>query len=473
MTRGTDYLNPEFTDIVGRLALEWSQQYPRSPVLTAANVDLVIPERIYDYSRLEQVEKSLANVDRRSVLQRLFDELTRNAKNNVERQTAIIEFGHKSLQHNSYIQPLNFDLTVRATTGKFVADGTDVRDPLVLLELAEGRCGQVNKVVADIWHALGFRVRTVGVNAHTSGEVMYEGQWHYNDAGLFGGAEIPLMPVATGSATLKVPSFAELRQNPTIVDRMALFIGVGLGNRFSLGAATEFASLFYFEDMGGGYFYYEKGARADAVAQGSRDYGWYNGVSSAIDWVTRKTTTPGNTQPSAPYITDVAISNAGIGGSVNLHWVSSFDNLRQRRDAQGNLVKDASGNVIYDWTNPATGQIYSDVVGYRIFVSQSSRGWNYNSYQGSQSVAANVAMYKASDAPWSPEMYDHRYRTPPSEVMTLFVDAQATTLWGLESATIQLPAHGTYYISIMAVDAQGLAMGKTNYLLSEEIRVTT
>ncbi len=239
MMRGTDYLNPEFADIVGRLSLEWSQQNPHLPALTTVNVDQVVADRIYDYSRLEQVEKSLANVDRRSVLQRLFDELTRNARNNVERQTAIIEFGHKSLQHNSYIQPLNFDLKVRAATGKFVADGTDVRDPLVLLELAEGRCGQANKVVADIWHSLGFRVRTVGVNAHTSGEVMYEGEWHYNDAGLFGGTEIPLMPVTPGKGTLKVPSLAELRQDPTIVDRMALYVGVGLGNRFSHGASRS------------------------------------------------------------------------------------------------------------------------------------------------------------------------------------------------------------------------------------------
>ncbi len=112
-------------------------------------------------------------------------------------------------------------------------------------------------------------------------------------------------------------------------------------------------------------------------------------------------------------------------------------------------------------------------MGYRIFVSHTSRGWNYNTYLGFPSVAANMAMYKASDAPWSPEMYDHRYASPPSEVMTLFVDARSKRLGGLESTTIQLPEHGTYFITIMAIDAKGLAIGKVNYVKSEEIRVTT
>ncbi len=36
---------------------------------------------------------------------------------------------------------------------------------------------------------------------------------------------------------------------------------------------------------------------------------------------------------------------------------------------------------------------------------------------------------------------------------------------------MQLPASGTYYVSIMAVDAKGVAIGKTNYMLSEEIKL--
>ncbi len=74
--------------------------------LTAANISQVLALPIYDFSRLETVERKLANVLRQSVFQRLFDEITRNAKNNVERQTAVIEFGHKAVRHTEYIQPL-------------------------------------------------------------------------------------------------------------------------------------------------------------------------------------------------------------------------------------------------------------------------------------------------------------------------------------------------------------------------------
>jgi hypothetical protein len=473
LTRGTDYLNPEFADIVGRLSLEWSQQFPSRPALTAANVDQVIGAPIYDYSRLEQVEQTLSKIDRQSVLQRLFDEITRNSKTNVERQTAIIEFGHKSLQHDSYIQPLNYDLKIRAQTGRFVEDGTDVRDPLVLLELAEGRCGQVNKLIADIWHSLGFRVRLLGVNSHTSGELMYEGQWHYNDAGLFGSREIPLMPVTTGSTIMKVPSFEEMAATPSLVDQLALYVGVYQGNRFPYGVSAEYASLWYFEDLKGNYITIEKGAAADARAQGSRDYGWNSFVLGQITWIKRINTEPHNTQPSPPLINQVASNSTANGGSVTIGWQSSFDNIRMQVDSQGKPVLTSNGAVSYGWFSPdPPSKLYSDVVGYRVYVATTSRGWNYNVYNGFDSVAANVQPFKASNAIWNPTMYDARYSTPPRDVMTLWAPATATQLGANELVSIKLPASGTYYITVMAIDSKGLAIGKNNYLQSEEMKIT-
>jgi hypothetical protein len=473
LTRGIDYLNSEFADIVSRLSLEWSQQFPSRPPLTVANVDQVIGERIYDYSRLEQVEQSLSKIDRQSVLQRLFDEITRNSKNNVERQTAIIEFGHKSLQHSSYIQPLNYDLTIRAQTGRFIGNGTDVRDPLVLLELAEGRCGQANKLIADIWHSLGFRVRLLGVNSHTSGEVMYEGQWHYNDAGLFGSREIPLMPVTSGSAIMKVPSLEEMAAIPSLVDRLALYVGVYRGNMLPYSTSPEYASLWYFEDLKDNYITIEKGAAADARAQGSRDYGWNSYMRGQITWIKWINTEPHNTQPSAPLINQVAVNSVSNGGSVTIGWQSSYDNIRKRVDSQGNPVLTPTGALIYDWFSPKPPHtLYSDVVGYSVYVGTTSRGWNYNVYQGRDSVSANVQAFKASNAIWNPTMYDARYSTPPRDVMTLWAPATATQLGANELVNIKLPASGTYYITVMAIDSKGLAIGKNNYLQSEEIKVT-
>ncbi|MBL8829924.1 MAG: hypothetical protein JNM18_23295 [Planctomycetaceae bacterium] len=472
MRRGIDDLNPEFADIVSRISLEWSQNFSTRAPLNANNLVQVHYESIYDFSRLEQVENSLAYIDRRAVLQRLFDELTRNSTNNVERQTAIIEFGHKGFQHGIYMQPLNYDRQVRASTGKYIFDGTDVRDPLVLLELAEGRCGQVNKVIADLWHSLGFRVRLLGVNSHTSGEVMYEGQWHYNDAGLFGGTEIPVVPRAPGSTINKVPSFKEMRANPTLVDRMALYTGVYEGNRFPRGTSAEYASHWYYDDLNDTYTFYEKGPQADAVAQGSRDYGWMSGTHGSIDWLTRPPVMPHNTQPSAPWINNVNVNDAGLGGTVTVGWESSYDNWRNRVNTSGKVVLTAQGTVINDFASPTTGALYSDVIGYRVFVSRTSRGWNYNAFNGSDSVTPNVLQYKASSAAWTPAMYDRRYAAPPSDVMTLFVPASAKTVGGNELTNLELPEDGTYYVSIVAVDAYGQSIGKSNYSLSEEIKIT-
>ncbi|MBL8826818.1 MAG: hypothetical protein JNM18_07505 [Planctomycetaceae bacterium] len=476
VARGTDYLNPEFADMAGRLREEWADAYPGRLPLTASNISQVTTLPIYDFSRLETVERKLTNVLRQSVFQRLFDEITRNAKNNVERQTAVIEFGHKSVRHTEYIQPLTYDLEERARTGRFVYNGMGVLDPLVLLELAEGRCGQVNKLNADLWHALGFRARLLGVNSHTSGEVFYEGQWHYNDSGAFGGDDVPLIPIRAGSSTLKVPSFQELRQRPDLVDLLPFYTGVMgyVGNRFPGASSPRYASPSFFDNMGDVYTYCEKTAIGDAQAQNSRYYGWDNYFLTPIDWITRLPSVTFGTQPSPAYINDVSVTgNGSLGGTATIGWRASYDNYRQRLDSRGNPLFDANGRKILDWRSPTGSHaIYSDVVGYRVFVSTTSRGWNYNEYQGTDSVAPAVKVFKANNALWTPAMYDARYTPAPRDVMTVFAPAKSTTLGGQEQVQLQLPGSGTYYVSIMAVDARGLAIGKTNYMLSEEIKIT-
>ncbi|MBL8826819.1 MAG: hypothetical protein JNM18_07510 [Planctomycetaceae bacterium] len=472
--RGTDSLNPEFSDVASRLREEWADAFPNAGPLTAGNVSQVSALMIYDFSRLETVERRLANIIRRSVFQRLFDEITRNARNNVERQTAIIEFGHKSVRHTELIQPLSYDLGERARSGRFIYNGRGVADPLVLIELAEGRCGQVNKLNADLWHALGFRVRLLAVNSHTSGEVYYERQWHFNDSGAFGGGDVPLMPISPGSATQKIPSFEEMRSSPDIVDLLPFYVGAYSGNQFPLGTSPLYASTAYFDNLGDSYYYAEKNAAADANAQNSRYYGWEYYTITPATWVNRVPRVDFGTQPSPAYINAVSVTgNGSLGGTATIGWQASFDNLRQRLDSKGNPVLDANGHNILDWQSPTGSQaIYSDVVGYRVFVSTTSRGWNYNEYQGTDSVAPAVKAFKASNALWTPAMYDARYTPAPRDVMSVFVPAKSTTLGGQEQVQLQLPGSGTYYVSIMAVDARGLAIGKTNYMLSEEIKIT-
>ncbi len=476
VTRGTDYLNPEFSDMAGRLREEWADAYPGRLPLTAANISQVSTLPIYDFSRLETVERKLTSVLRQSVFQRLFDEITRNAKNNVERQTAVIEFGHKAVRHTEYIQPLTYDLDERARTGRFIYNGMGVLDPLVLLELAEGRCGQVNKLNADLWHSLGFRARLLGVNSHTSGEVFYEGQWHYNDSGAFGGDDVPLIPIKPGSTTLKVPSFQELRQRPDLLDLLPFYTGVMgyVGNRFPGTSSPAYASPSFFDNLGDVYGYCEKTAEGDALAQSSRYYGWENYVLTPIDWITRQPSVTFGTQPSPAYINAVNVTgNGALGGTATIGWRASYDNYRQRLDSKGNPMFDANGRKIIDWKSPKDSYaLYSDVVGYRVFVSTTSRGWNYNEYQGTDSVAPAVKAFKANNAVWTPAMYDARYTPAPRDVMSVFVPAASRTLGGQEQVQLQLPTSGTYYVSIMAVDAKGVAIGKTNYMLSEEIKIT-
>ncbi len=52
--------------------------------------------------------------------------------------------------------------------------------------------------------------------------------------------------------------------------------------------SPEYASLWYYENLNGRYITIEKGAAADARAQGSRDYGWNSYVVGQIDYLDDK-----------------------------------------------------------------------------------------------------------------------------------------------------------------------------------------
>lgn len=128
--QGTDYTNPAYSPL--RLG---------KPL---ANLDTVWD---YDHPRLEAVARRLEGVDRRTVLAAIFDQLTRGCRTNTERHLAVLTFLHKAGNHG-LLQPT-------------WPDRTGVFDPLVLLELGEMRCGQVNRVAVDLFAAAGFAGRIV------------------------------------------------------------------------------------------------------------------------------------------------------------------------------------------------------------------------------------------------------------------------------------------------------------------------
>ena len=97
-----------------------------------------------------------------------------------------------------------------------------------------------------------------------------------------------------------------------------------------------------------------------------------------------------------------------------------------------------------------------DLLGYTIFVSEQSRGWEYI-YHYCIEQSDPYILYQ-----YTPEQYDNINTMPPSEVLL------KTSKDG--SFNFRLP-QGTYYITIMPYDQHGLDIGKTWYNPSNEFTI--
>lgn len=117
-------------------------------------------------------------------------------------------------------------------------------------------------------------------------------------------------------------------------------------------------------------------------------------------------------------------------------------------------VSGASVTLSFSDTDPE-----GTISGYTVFVSKTSRGWDYGSFMG---VAA-AKSYWANSGGWASNMYDHPFALPPHGVAEL--ETKAGTI------TVPHLAPGRYFISVMARDTCGDSVGKELYPLSSEIAV--
>jgi len=83
-----------------------------------------------------------------------------------------------------------------------------------------------------------------------------------------------------------------------------------------------------------------------------------------------------------------------------------------------------------------------DLIGYRVYVGSKSRGWCYG-------------------PDWKPEMYHARFSLPPSDVALI----ETTETY------VQLPEHRPLYVTVMAYDEHGEAVGRELYRMSRELVV--
>jgi hypothetical protein len=362
----------------------------------------------YDFQRLAQIEERLEGVDRKKVLRHIFCVLTKDATTNKEKHIAILKFLHKSSFHNAYLQPMYPNKEM-------------VCDPLVLLELGEMRCGHVAKVAVDLFAAVGIKGRFVPLGGHTIAEVFYDGSWHYLDADIFGNGETVVDEKGL------VPSVIELSRTPYRIDSLAhyfelSFRGIPLPWAY-------YPSYFYFGKASyteGTVVYYEKTATGDQ--EQNKLYGW-NHYKISDDNERKLYDMKPFYQPGAATFKHIDIDTS-----------------------KGNKA-----NVYIEWNESQDPD--NDLLGYKVYVSENSRGWHYQKFRGPE----ELNRFWSNSEGWKPEMYERLFKEPPHEVALIKTDHTYVN--------IPLDASRTYFITVMPFDAHGESVGKVLYQMSEEIKV--
>ncbi len=115
--------------------------------------------------------------DRKAYLRDILDKLQIDLLPDAAAKVArIVEFAQDAVAHDPIVAPPTYD-------------------PVAILELGKGRCGQVNyNVLPALLNAAGFKTRRVRLPAHAALEVWYSDGWHYVDADMLKGGDLLLKP---------------------------------------------------------------------------------------------------------------------------------------------------------------------------------------------------------------------------------------------------------------------------------------
>lgn len=358
----------------------------------------------YPFKYLEQTENNLKNVDRLEALKGIFERVTHGAVTDQEKHIAVLNFLYKAAYHNPWVQPM-------------YPDGQAVFDPLVLLELGEMRCGAVARVAADLFDAAGYPTRIVQAHEHTTAEIFYDGSWSLFEADLAWGTPIMING--------RIPSVHELAKTPFLIDRVPTKFEAHVApRRVPPEKSPIYPSYFFFskrnlEEIDATYYY--KTATPEEAAH-SKWYGWNYYITVSDRWKLMDFSP--KYEPSPP----------------------KFINVQRKSD-----------KFVIEWL-PAEDSD-NDLLGYRVYVSSKTRGWNYHD------IDAPVAVKRYFVGGWKPEMYDNLFKEPPRDLQ--FFETDSTSI-ELASPDLKFPV----YLTVMPFDKHGESVGRRLYNPSAELKLS-
>jgi hypothetical protein len=359
--------------------------------------------------KAEVIRWQLANIDRSKALLAIFNKITKGAKTNTEKQLMVLDFIQKS--------------SIQTSSIASYSSGDWVYDPLVLLELGNMYCTQGAILAIDLFGAAGYHGRLVQLAHHQIAEIYYDGDWHYLDTDLFGNGETVLDDngYIPSVAEMSKADYQKMDALPAFQEFNVMDCTSPVPNGDPYPSNSYFSSHAYLTDVPQNYFIgldsaydFEHGWKAvDKIAP--------NDKVVLYDFPVRQT-------PTKPIITNVSIDP----GNTTLR-------------------------VSFKATDPN-----KDLAGYQIFISDHSRGWDYNQFYGDKSAK----VYWADSSGWKPDMYGYLFEIPPNNLGFLKLAADQTKV------TISVKHGKTYFISVMPFDSYGLSVGRVIYPASNELKIS-
>jgi hypothetical protein len=366
------------------------------------------------------MQAQLRGVDRVAVLKDVFARLTAG----IAAETQLARDTKKELAVLAFVQ----QLSVHDFASPYM--GLPIFDPLVQFEVHAMDCQKDSRLIADLFSAAGYPSRIVDFYGHAVAEVKYVDTWHYADADMFGGGDIVTMPDG------HIPSVAELSADPTLLDRLPVYLENEVlttypGEAGKNGAAPvreypsyAYFSAEYFAKQPGYPAYISRTVFPTSAPDPDMTFGWNDPATLTRTDATdiRQSPIPERQSPGPPAIESVSASRGVIRVTVA-----------------------PSGDAA--------------VTAYRVMVGSKSRGWDYGAFLGSSAAAGSWA----NPGGWVPEMYPHLFSLPPATAADDSSRGPLITVSGLRS--------GTYFVSVSALDAYGQQVGRTLYPASNELRV--
>jgi hypothetical protein len=121
-------------------------------------------------------------------------------------------------------------------------------------------------------------------------------------------------------------------------------------------------------------------------------------------------------------------------------------------------IDDRAGNIRLAFRSKDRDE---DLVRYRVFVSERSRGWNYDQFGG----RSDLRRYQSRVADRSANRVEQAFQLPPDDLGQLVVDARSPAV------TIEPRGRKTVYVTVMPVDAYGESVGRKIFPFSNELKI--